>query len=298
MAILERAVESLQVAGSSIMELLADESCCRRVIETANEGIWIIDEQLRIVYANDALAKMLGCHPQELVGRAIADFVFAEDRLEHERQMRERRSGRAAHYVRRWRARDGGGLPAWVSAVPITDGGRFAGSFAMISDISEQQRTEGALRASEQRYRSLFENAAQGFYVSAPEGQLLSANPALAAMYGYGSPEEMIAALAGLGQQTFVDPDDRLRMLALLAEQGQHPRFRSSAAAPRRLPLLGLADRSRPLRRAGRTKHDRGLCHRYQRAQAKRGGVARERKPACQHLGGGGGCPGGDHRAA
>jgi PAS domain S-box-containing protein len=59
-------------------------------------------------------------------------------------------------------------------------------------DITERQRVEDALRKSEDKYRILFENATYGIYRSTPDGSLLDVNPALAAMLGYCSKEELL----------------------------------------------------------------------------------------------------------
>ncbi|HEV3208620.1 MAG TPA: PAS domain S-box protein, partial [Chthoniobacterales bacterium] len=57
---------------------------------------------------------------------------------------------------------------------------------------SKYEETIEALRRAEQKYRSIFENATEGIFQTAPDGHYLSANPALAQMYGYDSPEELL----------------------------------------------------------------------------------------------------------
>ena len=60
-------------------------------------------------------------------------------------------------------------------------------------DITERKRAEEALRASEQRFRNLYENAPLGFYRTTPDGRILLANPALASMLGFSSVEDLAA---------------------------------------------------------------------------------------------------------
>jgi PAS domain S-box-containing protein len=64
------------------------------------------------------------------------------------------------------------------------------------------------LRRAEQKYRSIFEHAG-GIFKTTPEGKYLSANPALARMYGYDSPEDL---LADLGRQLYVESDRRRKL--------------------------------------------------------------------------------------
>ena len=77
------------------------------------------------------------------------------------------------------------------------------------------------LRKSEENYRLIFENALEGFLQSSLEGALLSANPAMAEMLGYASPEELIAGARDLGREVYLNPDDRDAMVATLLEEGK-----------------------------------------------------------------------------
>jgi phosphoserine phosphatase RsbU/P len=80
---------------------------------------------------------------------------------------------------------------------------------AQVDKALNYQDTIEALRRAEQKYRSIFENATEGIFQTTPEGQYLSANPALARMYGYDSPEELLVALTDISRQLYVDPDRR-----------------------------------------------------------------------------------------
>jgi two-component system cell cycle sensor histidine kinase/response regulator CckA len=74
-------------------------------------------------------------------------------------------------------------------------------------EIAERTRAEEALRSAEEKYRTIFENAVEGIFQSTPQGRCLSANPAMAKMHGYGSPEEMITEIIDIKHQLYVDPD-------------------------------------------------------------------------------------------
>ncbi|MBV8899662.1 MAG: GAF domain-containing protein [Verrucomicrobia bacterium] len=84
-----------------------------------------------------------------------------------------------------------------------------------------------ALRRAEQKYRSIFEHCVIGIFQTTPEGQYISANPALARMYGYDSPAELIAALTDINRQLYVRPDRRAEFIRLVREQGQVIDFES-----------------------------------------------------------------------
>ena len=82
---------------------------------------------------------------------------------------------------------------------------------------------EKSLRQAEEKYRDIFENALEGIFETSPQGQFLTANPALARMLGYDSPEELTSTIADSGQQVWVDPNERLKYVQLLEDTGCCP---------------------------------------------------------------------------
>lgn len=72
------------------------------------------------------------------------------------------------------------------------------------------------LRLAEQRYHSIVENAVDGIFQTTPSGCFLSANSALARIYGYDSPEDLISSVNDIGQQLYVDPNRRQEFIAIL----------------------------------------------------------------------------------
>lgn len=88
------------------------------------------------------------------------------------------------------------------------------------TDITNRKQAEDALRRSEEKHRGLFNNAVEGIYQTTPGGVLLSANPALAAMCGYASPEEIIASIRDMARDLYVVPEQRAVFKRLIEEQG------------------------------------------------------------------------------
>ena len=127
--------------------LRASETRYRRMVETAAEGILIVDDEFRITFCNGRIVSMLGYGPGDLLGKNVGDLHVAEDvEFRHEQEER-RRAGESTQYQRRFRRADGSELWVTVSASPIfDDDGSFAGSLAMVADISEQRDAEGRLK--------------------------------------------------------------------------------------------------------------------------------------------------------
>ncbi|HEY9616333.1 MAG TPA: PAS domain S-box protein, partial [Microcoleaceae cyanobacterium] len=86
-------------------------------------------------------------------------------------------------------------------------------------DITARKQAEAALKQAEEKYRSIFENAADGIFQTTPDAVYISANPALARIYGYDSPEELIATLSyQIDRQLYVDPNRRAQFCQLIEQ--------------------------------------------------------------------------------
>jgi hypothetical protein len=114
------------------------EAANRRMIETANEGVWVMDAQHRTTFVNAHMASMLGYDPGVIIGQPVEYFMFPEDSEDHRQKMAARHQGSNSSYERRFRRQNGRELWTQVSASPILDKeGNFAGSFGMFADITE-----------------------------------------------------------------------------------------------------------------------------------------------------------------
>jgi diguanylate cyclase (GGDEF)-like protein/PAS domain S-box-containing protein len=115
------------------------------------------------------------------------------------------------------------GAICWLRdyARPEWDGAqqRVVRILGAVKDITERKRAEEALRQAEIKYRSIFENAVEGIFQTTTNGQYLTANPMLATIYGYDSPEELIATLTDIQHQLYVDPSSRAEFMQLIQAQ-------------------------------------------------------------------------------
>jgi PAS domain S-box-containing protein len=84
----------------------------------------------------------------------------------------------------------------------------------------ERERAEQSLRQAENRHRSIVDNAVEGFFQTTPSGGYVSVNPALARMYGYDVPSDLIAAVGDIGHQVYVDPHRRAEFKSLMLQHG------------------------------------------------------------------------------
>src|SRR5579859_584362 len=96
---------------------------------------------------------------------------------------------------------------------------RLARLGSSVARALEERRLRQSQQQSEVKYHRLFDNSVVGIYQTAPDGQLLTANPALARMFGYDSPAELIASLSDLARQSYVDPSRRAEFVRQMAER-------------------------------------------------------------------------------
>ncbi|THB70362.1 MAG: EAL domain-containing protein, partial [Desulfovibrio sp.] len=89
-----------------------------------------------------------------------------------------------------------------------------------------EERTR-ELKAAEANYRSIFENAVEGIFQTTPEGTYISANPALARIYGYSNPEELMRELTDISEQLYVDKGRREAFLRIMEDAGEVTNFES-----------------------------------------------------------------------
>jgi PAS domain S-box-containing protein len=90
---------------------------------------------------------------------------------------------------------------------------------ALLFNLARRKRAEEALSASEKKYRDIFDNAIMGIYQSTPAGKYLNVNPALAKLFGYSTPEEMLADVDDIQREVYVNPEERIKIKELFATQ-------------------------------------------------------------------------------
>lgn len=123
--------------------LQASEERYRTIVQTANEGIWLIDTQARTAFVNDRMAAMLGYTPAEMVEHPVLDFVFPEHNSEVKVLIDSNLQGSFEQFEAKLRRRDDNPLYTWASTSPVRDGsGTIVGALGMFIDMTERKRLE------------------------------------------------------------------------------------------------------------------------------------------------------------
>lgn len=176
-------ISERQVAEGALRK---SEEKYRRIVETAHEGIWAMDGNYLTTFVNQHMTDMLGYRPEEMIGRPVHSFMFSEDLPDHKAQMTARQRGDNGAYERRFRRKDGGEVWTIVSATALQDAeGHFAGSFAMLTDITDRRKAETQLRESRERYRLVADYTYDWEYWIDPSGKFLYVSPSCERVSGY-----------------------------------------------------------------------------------------------------------------
>ncbi len=141
---------------SAARALAASELRYRRIVETAGEGVWQVDEAGLTTLANEAMARMLGTDSDRLLGRSMFDFVDAGDRPAVQALLRRREGQDSERSEVRFLRADGHEVWAEVSSCPIANAdGQPAGTLAMVTNATERRRRDEELRATNGRLTAM-----------------------------------------------------------------------------------------------------------------------------------------------
>jgi len=96
-----------------------------------------------------------------------------------------------------------------------------------IEDVTVRHMTLDALKNAELRYRNIFEHASEGIFQTTKDGRYLAANPALAKLYGYATPDQLIADLSDIERRLYVKESRRQEFSRLMEAHGEVSNFES-----------------------------------------------------------------------
>jgi PAS domain S-box-containing protein len=211
----KRAEDDLRKANEATAKAEANLSA---LIESTDDLIWSVDRNFGLLTFNTALRDhidrdfgvraAIGMGPDDLLTPAAAALwhplyqrAFSEGAFRVEFPLT-------------------GDRTLELSFNPIRTNGQTVAVSVFGKDITERKTAEKALCEAGKQYRSIFDGAVEGIFRTAIDGRGLTANPALAKMLGYQSPEEGVAAVTDSALQVWLDPEERSRFVKLLEDRG------------------------------------------------------------------------------
>jgi len=155
-------------------------------LETAMEGITIVDSNDNLSFVNKAFAGMLGYEKEELLGANLRKLVDKEGFEKIRKETEARKKGVTSRYEIKLYCKNGDPRIVQVSASPFWDAdGNFAGTLAIIMDVTERKKMEEKLRESEEKFRGMAERSFDAIAIVNLEGNITYASPSVGKVLGY-----------------------------------------------------------------------------------------------------------------
>lgn len=199
------------------------------IVESSNDAI--IGKTLDgiIISWNKAAQIIYGFTAEEVIGRSISILMPSEREDEMTQILEKIRAGeQIKHFETARKRKDGQLIFMSLTISPIKDeGGRILGASTIGRDISVQKRTADALRASEQRLRTIVENSMDAIFLTSPDGTIFSANPWACRMFGMTEQE-----ICNGGREGIVERD--LLLQKSLEERSRNGKYRGEITCKRK----------------------------------------------------------------
>ncbi|HQK78810.1 MAG TPA: PAS domain S-box protein [Syntrophales bacterium] len=180
---------------------------------------YMYDDTGRLIRWNKNGETIFGYASKEIKGEDALKFIVPADRQRVRTAIKKVFTDGYAEVAATMLANSGQEIPFYLTGARMFKGDKVYGIGTGI-DMTELRTSTEALRRSEEKYRNIFENSLEGIFQSSLEGRLLTVNPTMARMYGYASPEEMMAEIADIGRQMYANAAQREELLQNLNTDG------------------------------------------------------------------------------
>ncbi len=198
------------------------ENKYKNLTDNSNSGIWQINREYQTIYMNPSMISLLEVDDYskalEIPFQKFIDEKYLEIVADCFNDMLE---GEPCQFEIEIIGQKGKRKTVLLAASPVFDENDKLDSFlGIFTDVSKEKKALKNLHKAEEKYRSIFENAVEGIYQSTTAGKLLNVNPAMAVIFGYETPEEMIDSIQSISEQLFVNPNDRAKLLDRWGKEG------------------------------------------------------------------------------
>ncbi|MBI5965344.1 MAG: PAS domain S-box protein [Chloroflexi bacterium] len=204
-------------------EALRDrEASLQAVLQSTADGILAVNSENKVLYANERFAEMwlipqsvLATKEDSTLLQYILDQLIDPQGFLRKVQELYKSDGESFDTLY---FKDGRVFERLSR--PMLEGTNVRGRVWSFRDITERRRSEEGLRRAEEKYRNIFENSIEGMFQSTPAGKFITVNSALARMWGYDSPEDLITTVTDIARQIYAVPEVRAEHQRLIREQG------------------------------------------------------------------------------
>jgi PAS domain S-box-containing protein len=166
-------------------ELQQQRDFAVKIMDTLGQGVSVTNAEGRYEFVNPAYARMVGRPLNKILGQRPSDLVYHEDLALLVEARRHRQNGEVTSYEARFQRPDGSIVNTLITAAPRWQDNRVVGAISVTTDLTQHKRTEDALRASEERFRSLIQTAGSVILVLGTDFSILEFNREAERIYGF-----------------------------------------------------------------------------------------------------------------
>lgn len=191
----------------------------KAIINAVSDVIFEISLAGEILFLNESWARMTNMPLQISIGSNLFDLLHPDDQDEQKKAVSQMIKGLRPGYrvMTHLRMPDTHYRPVEMSVSMIRmDENKMMRVVGSFSDMEMSQKSEWALKEAERKYRSIWENSASGIYQMNLEGKILSANPAVAKIFGFDNVDVMVSVVQNAHTDLYVQSAERLRCLKTL----------------------------------------------------------------------------------
>jgi PAS domain S-box-containing protein len=162
-----------------------------QLLETIQEGIWVIDADSNTTFVNPKMAEILGYDVEEMIGKNLFAFLDEEEIQNAQKKVDDRKSGLAETHGSKIKHKDGHDVYIELKTTPVTDNeGNYKGAIAGVTDITERKKAEEALRVSEKKLSDILNNMTDTVWsITWPDFRHIYHSPSLEKLYGRSAQE-------------------------------------------------------------------------------------------------------------
>lgn len=188
----------------------------KAIINSISEVIFEISLSGEILFLNDSWEKLTGGKVAQSIGKNMFDLIHPKDEAEQRKAVSQLIKGLRPGYRVNTSIREVNGkyhsVEMAVSMIRM-DENRNMRVIGSLSDTEEHEKAEWALGEAERKYKTIWENSASGIYQVTLDGYLLSANPAMANIFGFENADIMLREVRNVHNELYASPNDRLKII-------------------------------------------------------------------------------------
>ena len=155
------------------------------IVETAREGIWLLDEHHKTSFVNERMAQIMGYEREEMLEKTPYEFIDEDKWKEIDEKFEKRKQGVSEQYEFMLRKKNGDPVCLLIHSNPIMRDSAYKGGLAMITDITARKEIERKLMESERKFRSLVQYSSDIITVHDEKRRYTYVSPAITGTLGY-----------------------------------------------------------------------------------------------------------------